>query len=365
MRKLLFILIALSPLVGRFSPLSAQRLTIQKQVVECGRTGFQQPVTATFELRNKGLRRLVIESVKPDCGCTRVTYPKEVGIGEKFTIQMTYDAQQLGHFQKMVAVKSNATKKPIYLTMKGVVLSELQDYTGNYPYAMGELLLDKTDLEYDDVNMGDQPVQEIRIMNNGTADMQPRMMHLPSYLTATVTPETLQPGETGVISVMLRSDKLHGYGLTQSSVYLAQQLGEKVSRDNELSVSTVLLPDLKSFETIDKERAPRLHISTTDVDFTDFGGKTKKTADVVLFNDGLSPLQISSLQMFTGGLKITLGKREIEPGESTTLKITGFAEELNRLRKRPRILMITNDPNHAKVVININMNHPDNGTSRE
>ena len=91
-------------------PVAAQRLTIEKTTIDCGRTGYEQPVTATFELRNKGLRSLVIESVKPDCGCTAVDYPKKVGAGDKFTIKMTYDARQLGHFHKMAAVKSNGSK---------------------------------------------------------------------------------------------------------------------------------------------------------------------------------------------------------------------------------------------------------------
>ena len=76
----------------------AQRLTVEKTTIDCGRTGFEQPVTATFELRNKG-RKLFIESVRPDCGCTAVEFPREVGAGDKFTIKMTYDARQLGHFQ--------------------------------------------------------------------------------------------------------------------------------------------------------------------------------------------------------------------------------------------------------------------------
>ena len=57
---------------------NAQRLTVKNTTIDVGATGYEQPVTATFELRNKGLRRLVIESVKPDCGCTKIEYPKEV-----------------------------------------------------------------------------------------------------------------------------------------------------------------------------------------------------------------------------------------------------------------------------------------------
>ena len=180
-----------------FSEAHAQKLSVTNTTVNCGRTGFEQPVTATFELRNKGLKRLIIEDVHPDCGCPAVEYPKEVGAGDKFTIRMTYDARQLGHFHKMAVIKSNGSKAPVYLTMTGVVLPEMLDYTGDYPYAMGDLLLDQSELEYDNVNKGDTPVEEIHIMNNGTTKMTPNVMHLPPYLSAIVQPETLAPGRSG------------------------------------------------------------------------------------------------------------------------------------------------------------------------
>ena len=128
-KKILLILITFH--VSLFTA-TAQKLLVEKPTLECGRTGFQQPVTAIFDLKNKSRKKLVIESVKPDCGCTAVEYPKEVGAGDKFTIKMTYDARQLGHFQKSAAVISNASKQPVYLTMRGVVLTEVQDYTTNY-----------------------------------------------------------------------------------------------------------------------------------------------------------------------------------------------------------------------------------------
>jgi len=333
---------------------AAQRLSVSENTIDCGRTGYLQPVTATFKLRNKGLRHLVIKSVKADCGCTTVEYPKEsISIGERFTIRLTYDARQLGHFQKQVRIESNGSKKPVYLTMKGVVLTEVKDYSGDYPISLGDLLIDRNELEYDDVNKGDAPVQQIHMVNNGEKNMTPNVMHLPPYLSAKVTPAELRPGQKGVIDITLNSSKLRDYGLTQTSVYIAQQLGEKVSAKNEVGVSTILLPDLKDFSQTNKALAPQLQISATDVDFTDFGGKSKKTADVILFNAGKSTLNITSMQLFTGGLKVTLGKRSLDPGETTTMKITGYAEDLEKVRTKPRILMITNDPDKAKIVVNI------------
>jgi archaellum component FlaF (FlaF/FlaG flagellin family) len=336
-------------------PASAQRIVATNTTIDCGRVGFEQPVTATYELRNKGKRRLVIESVRTDCGCTAVDFPKEVAAGDNFTIKMTYDARQLGHFHKMAAIKSNASEQPLYLTMKGVVLAEVLDYAGNYPLSMGTMLLDKTELEFDDVNKGDEVIQEIHVYNNGTDVMQPNLMHLPPYLTAQVVPETISPGHGATITVTLHSEKLRDYGLTQTNVYLGKHLGDKVNADIEVPVSAILLPDLSAFANVNKDQAPQLQISTTDIDFTSFDNKSKKTVDVTLQNTGQSALVISSLQMFTSGLKVTLGSREINPGQSTTLKITGIAADLKNVRKRPRILMITNDPDHSKVVINIKL----------
>ena len=350
-RQLMIPLMALALL-----PVSAQKLTVAKATVNAGRTGYQQPITATFELRNKSKRKLIIESVKPDCGCTAVEYPKEVGANDKFTIKMTYDARMLGHFQKMAAVKSNGSEKPVYLTMKGIVLTEMVDYTGRYPLAMGDLLLDKNELEYDDVNKGDHPVQEIHVFNNSEETMTPNVMHLPPYLTALVTPEKLEPGKAGTIAITLNSEKLSDFGLKQTSVYIAKKLGEKVSQDNEVPVSAVLLPDLKDYDAVSKALAPQLQISTTEVDFTDFGGKSKKTAEILLVNTGKTTLEIRSMQMFTRGVKLTLSSTKLEPSQTATMKITGIADDLQKVRTKPHILMITNDPDHTKVIINIKVN---------
>lgn len=330
---------------------SAQRLVLEKETVDVGRTEFQVPVTATFELRNKSLRKLVISDVVPDCNCTKVEFPKgEIGAGDKFTVRMTYDARMLGHFYKQAAIVSNGSPKPVYITMKGVVLEDFLDYSGSYPYDFNGLLADRDELEFDNVNKGDHPVCVMRIMNNGTTVMQPNVLHLPTYLSAQVSPNRLTPGHSGKVAFTLNSDHIHSYGLTQTNVYLAQKLGEQVSSSTELGVSVVLLPQLKN---LGQGLQPALEISDSVLHIA-FEGKNKKTGEVVLSNRGQAPLEISSLQMFTRGLKVTLGKRVLAPGESTKMKVTAFADQLAKVRTRPRVLMITNDPRLPKIVININ-----------
>lgn len=334
-----------------FSPVRAQKLTIAKDKLDIGQTGYEIPVTATFELRNKSMRKLHISQVIPDCSCTRVEYPKgEIGAGDKFTIKMTYDARQLGHFNKQAAIVSDGTTRPVYITMTGIVREDLLDYSGSYPFDFNGLLADKNELEFDNVNKGDMPQEVVRIMNNGTKVMEPNIQHLPSYLNAEVTPTRLSPGHSGKITLTLNSDRIHDYGLTQTSVYLAQRLGEKVTSDTEVGVSVVLLPDLRH---MDGGLLPELALSDSVLNI-EFGGKAKKTGEIILYNPGKATLTISSLQLFTRGLKVTLGKRSLAPGETTKLKITAYAADLKKVRTRPRVLMITNDPQRSKVVITVN-----------
>lgn len=337
-------------------PSAAQKLIATKTVIDVGKTGFQQPVTAVFEFRNKSIRRLKIESVQPDCSCTAIEYPKTViGMGEKFQIKMTYDAKMLGHFDKQAAIVSNGTKKPVYIRMKGVVLADYdyQEFTGSYPIEMGNMRVDKNELEFDDVNKGESPVQQIHLVNDGTSAIRPNLMHLPSYLSATVVPEVVNPGRSATVNVTLNSTKVSDYGLTQASLYLAANPGDKAKKENLIGVSTVLLPSFEKMTEQQKQYTPKIRLSKEQVDIA-FGSSSKKKEDIVITNTGRSTLNISSLQMFTEGLRISLGKSKLQPGESTKLKITVSRDELRKARSKPRVLMITNDPEKSKVVITIN-----------
>ena len=331
---------------------NAQKLIIEKTTIDVGRTGYEQPITAVFEFRVKGSKKVRINDVRPDCSCTKVEYPK-TDQGDKFQIRMTYDARQLGHFDKQAAVVTNATAKPFYIRMKGIVLRDYQNLSKNYPITMGNLLLDHSELEFDDINRGDQQVQLLHIYNSSTTVCQPNLMHLPSYLKATMAPERLGPGRAGTLTVTLNSNELHDYGLTQSAVFLAENPGDTVSADHEIPVSAVLLPSFMGMNAAQKQYAPKMQLSKTTCDIQ-FNSKSKKKDVIEITNKGRTELDISSLQLFTGGLQVSLSKSKLQPGEKTTLKITALRDELKKVRTRPRILMITNDPDHPKVTITIN-----------
>jgi hypothetical protein len=346
MKRYIYSLLLFFPLVA-----GAQKLTINKTTIDVGKTGFEVPVTATFELRNKSSKQMIISKLETDCGCTTVDGPKTVAAGERFTISLTYDARMLGHFTNQVALYSNATNEPVYLKMKGVVLTDVVDYSKRYPYDLNGLLASINNVEFDDVKKGETREVEINLMNNTENDMTPNMLHLPTYLHALAMPETLEPNRSGKIILTLNSEEVHQYGLSQVSIYLAKKLGERISNETEIPVSVVLLPDMSNFEGVNSEQAPQLELSAEMLNLD----AHHKNGTIIMTNKGQSLLKITSLQMFTGGVKVKLPKQELQPGESTKLRVTIIPDQIRKARSKPRVLMITNDPNHSKVVITINV----------
>jgi len=66
-------------------------------------------ITHDYEFENTGEAPLIIESVKPSCGCMTVSFPKEViASGHKGKIRVTFDSKgKEGMQRKSVTVKAN------------------------------------------------------------------------------------------------------------------------------------------------------------------------------------------------------------------------------------------------------------------
>ncbi len=334
----------------------AQEISTESKSIDCGQVLFQSPVTAEFQLRNSGRSPLVISQVRTDCGCTTASYPTQpIPAGASFTVSATYDARTLGHFYKRLAIYSNDKNGRTDLVVKGKVVTEVVDFSGDYPFEIGPLSVDINNVEFDNVNRGDRPRQVIHVRNSGSETLQPVVMHLPPYLLADVSPSRVTPGHTATVTIMLDSEKLHDYGLTQTSVFLGAFPGDKVAPYKEIPVSTVLLPGFEDMTDEERADAPKIRFSSGAIDLPAFNGKSKSKGVMTITNEGNSVLEIRSLQLFTAGVQVQLGKRELKPGESTKLKVTANAKELKTVRSKPRVLMITNDPENTKVTININV----------
>lgn len=347
-------IIVLSVLAALSAELRAQDIVAANDVVDCGQVEYNVPVTAEFELINNGKKRLRISEVQTSCGCMVADYPQQaIQSGEKFLVRVTFDSRQMGHFDKFADVCTEGSDTPLMLRMKGVVVREVKDYSGDYPYQIGALLADKNTLEFNDVDSGESPQLKIHIRNTGGETVEPVVMHLPDYLEADVSPSKIKSGRAGVVTITLDSKKLDNLGLTETKVFLGSKPGEKVDADKEINVSAVLLPTFQDMTDAELAMAPTIEVSEKELNLGAADGKKKLKGTIMIKNTGKSELRISNLQMFSSALSLSLNKPVLDPGEEAKLKVTANVERMKTSHSAPRVLMITNDPKNPKVEINV------------
>lgn len=95
--------------------------------IDFGKIEQGKPVSAEFEFKNPTMVPLLINSVRPTCGCTIADYPKEPILpGKSGKIAVTYNAAAGGVFTKAIVVTSNATEGNTSLIIKGEVVPKNQ-----------------------------------------------------------------------------------------------------------------------------------------------------------------------------------------------------------------------------------------------
>ena len=332
------------------------KATFDKKVHEHGVVLWKHPATAVFTVKNDGDKPLVISNVTTSCGCTVADWTKTpIAPGATGTVTSTFDAKALGHFYKDIGVYCNASDLPIYLMLQGEVSADPKNYTLTHPYEIGPIRLDKEAIEFDDVNKGDKPSMEILVANTSSEVYTPVLMHLPPYLEAVAVPERIGKKGTGKIKITLDTDKLPKFGLTTSTVYLSRFPGDKVGDENSIPVSVVLLPDFSQISQVQRLNPPAVELSARELTLLPLAENEKKSVKVVVTNTGKSNLEITDLQVFNSALGVQLKKRVLKPGASTKMKITAYGKFLKKVKGTPRVLMITNDPNCPKIIINVNV----------
>ena len=315
---------------------------------------YLSPRTLTYKLINRGTEPTTITSVVPSCGCTQVRYPQTpIAAGDAAELTATYDARTLGTFQKEIEVYSSGASEPLYLTFQGRVVADASDYSGTFPVDMGTVKLSTNEIEFADVNMGDRPEANIMVLNNSRQTLRPQLMHLPSYLTATYHPEQLAAGRVGRISLRLNTERLMGYGLTQTTINMARSLGDKVSSDNEIDVSAVLLPKLPKRTAEQMAKAPILVCEYDTIDFTSQMQKksSKAKQTITIGNAGGQTLNVYSVQVYGYASTVKLSSRKIAPDGKAKLTLIIDKERLKKQKTEPRVLFITDDPRHPKVTL--------------
>ncbi len=324
-----------------------------QEIVKTGEVMFQRPQSVVFGFTNRGNKPLHVTKVHAACGCTEVTYtPGNVKPGERGEIVVTFDAAMLGTFSKYVEVYTNASREPQFLFLQGRVVTELKDYSRDFPIDLGNVRMSTNLLEFEQVRPGQRLTAELQVVNTERTPYRPALMHLPPYIQAEYIPKDIPAGKTGVVRLTLDADGLPSMGLNQTSIYLARYMGDRVSDDSEIVVSAVLLPAVDTLRQYGAP-APKMRLSTEEVQMSLADKKLR--AEVLLINEGNAPLVVHQLQVFNPAVEVSLGNRKVMPGATVKMKVEVNKKMIGRFKARPRILLVTDDPEAPMKIVNVSI----------
>jgi len=97
--------------------------TLTGKVVDYGVIEHNSDGVRRFIFKNNGTEPLIIKNAKASCGCVVPTWPREpIAAGQTYEIGVKYATNRLGKFTKTITLTTNASKKPVILTIKGEVI---------------------------------------------------------------------------------------------------------------------------------------------------------------------------------------------------------------------------------------------------
>lgn len=344
-----------SILFATSSVFAQPRISSNTERVNLNRIEWKKPVKVEYLITNSGDKPLVINKVITSCACTVADWTKTpIAPGDKGKVIATFDAQLLGHFEKDVCIYSNATPHLVYLTFGGEVVNQVNDVSSTHPYKIGNIAIDRTSISFPDAHRGDQLTASLDIVNQSDRPYEPILMHLPSYITMKSNSNMLLKGQRGIIKLTLDTKQLNDVGEIQNSIYLSRFNGDKISPENEIPISVILLPDFSKMTEGDRQKAPVINLTDTIFNITkEVVEKNKITKEITITNKGLSPLVITKVQVFNAAIGVSLKKRILQPNETTTLKIDVRSHTLKNDKNKTHILIISDDPIHPKIDINL------------
>jgi hypothetical protein len=307
-------------------------------------------VSHTFTFTNTGNEPLVIESVRPSCGCTTPEWSeKPIPPGGQGYVKATFNpANRPGLFNKTISVSSNAIRKNIILKFSGEVVAKEPTTEDKYPFLIDNIRFTSTYLSFGKVSPNKPATRNLDIVNAGNVPVTISFPSIPSHLEVLVSPATIKPNQRASIEFTYDAKKKNDWGFVNDAVLYT--LNGKSDGKYRLNLTASIQDDYSSATPQQLANAPKVSIESNSFNF----GTLKAGANIAVTfkfkNIGRSNLEIHKLVSSCGCTNVKAKANTIKPGAvgeiSGTFSSGGQKGPVNKT-----ITLITNDPDNLNLVL--------------
>ncbi len=306
------------------------------------------PQTHAFEFVNTGTTDLLVSRVVASCGCTTPDWTKEpVKPGEKGYVKVTYDpANRPNKFKKTATVYTNANPPVSVLVIEGDVIPRELTVDEIYRWPVGGVRFKSNHLAFTDVTKGEKKIRVMEVINTSEEPITIGFDRVPSHITLKAKPETLKPGEKGVIEGTYDGSLKDDWGYVNDLVRVV--LNGEIQNNVYMVLSANIVEDFGSMSKEELANAPVAKFDATTVDFGEINQNVKKDISFKFTNEGKSDLIIRKVRSSCGCTTVTPPNTIIKPGESSTIDAI-FNSGSYQGKQNKVITVVTNDPKNSQI----------------
>lgn len=313
---------------------------------EAGRQTFD------FIVTNTGTEPLIIQNVQASCGCTTPEWTKQpIPAGGKGKVTAIYDPKDRpGQFNKTLSVYTNTKPEVAVLVIKGEVIPHEKTVEELYTFQVGAIRFESNHLAFTNVKKNEKKMRVMQLINTSAAPVKVEFDGLPQHLALISNPETLKPGQKGIVEGTYDATKNGGWGNVSDMIKI--KLNGVVQENVYYYVSANLVEDFSSLTKEQMDNAPVFKVEATTVDLGKIKGATQNEVEFKFNNAGKSDLLIRFIRSTCGCTAVQQGQQGvgIKPGEASTIKAV-FNSGSYSGKVTKAIYVYTNDPKSSEVVL--------------
>ena len=308
--------------------------------------------THDFIVTNTGKQPLVIQNIVASCGCTTPEWTKSpIAPGGTGKVTAIYDPKDRpGVFSKTLSVYTNTKPEVTVLTIKGEVTPREKTVEELFTFPVGGVRFESIQLAFTNIKKTEKKIRVMQVVNTSAEPVKIEFENVPAHLTLKVNPETLKPGQKGLVEGTFDATKNPSWGTTTDLVRI--KLNGVPQNNQYYYVSANLVEDFSKLSKEELANAPVFKLDATTVDLGKIKGSTQNEVEFKFTNAGKSDLFIRHVRATCGCTAIQEGQQGIgiKPGQSSSIKATFNSGGYNG-KVTKAIYVYANDPLKSEVVL--------------
>ena len=356
MKKLLLFLSFLIPGIIVSSQIAQTKMQLSATEHDFG-TFKEEAGRQTFDfmVTNTGTDPLVIQNVVASCGCTTPDWTKQpITAGGKGKVTAIYDPKDRpGPFSKTLSVYTNTKPEVVVLVINGEVTAHEKTVEEVFTFPVGGVRFESQQLAFTNVKKTEKKIRVMQMVNTSAVPVKVEFDVLPAHLALKANPETLKPGQKGLVEGTYDATKNPGWGNVSDMVKI--KINGVLQENVYYYVSANLVEDFSSLSKEDLANTPVFKVASTTVDLGKIKGSTQNEVEFKFINEGKSDLMIRHIRSTCGCTAVQQGNQNIgiKPGESSSIKaVFNSGSYVGKVTKA--IYVYTNDPKNSEVLLMLN-----------